>query len=273
MTKGERCKQLRQLGYSIGQIAKRLHLSESTVHWHVKGIRLTVAQRESLRLQKRELMVGVNAKRRGRALRQVAFRKPRWNGKLVELVAHLNFDGRIDRYGLHYYNNSKQQAEQVKSLVQRLLGIEARIRQRQTGLWIVSYYHVGVASWLLTREQELLTVIWHRPDWQRIWLQALFDDEGHVHFSGSVRRVRASQDSFMVLRRAQQFLKNMHIQSRIDSRAKAVEITGQENLSVFRKRISFSPGIFINENRRNGLWHKPLEKRTLLELALTSYGN
>ena len=64
MTK-QRCRALRELGYSIGQIARLVKRSESTVHWHVRDIGLTAAQRERLGIQKRERMTRINAKRRG----------------------------------------------------------------------------------------------------------------------------------------------------------------------------------------------------------------
>lgn len=273
MSRAVRCRQLRRLGYSIGQIGKKLRLSESTVYWHTKDIRLTTVQRERLRLQKRKLMIRINAKRRGMALRRVMFRKPFWDAELVKFVAHLNFDGRIDRYGFHYYNRSKQQIRRMRGLARRLLGISPKSRRRQSGVWVMSYYHVEVASWLLAREHELLAVVCSHPDWQQAWLQALFDDEGHVHFSGNLRRVRASQGRPVILRLARQFLKSMAINSRIDTQAKALEITGRENLTIFSANVGFSSGIFINENRQNGIWQKPLEKRALLDFALSSYSN
>lgn len=270
MTK-QLCRLLRKRGYSIGQIAKQLHLSESTVHWHVADIRLTKTQREELRCQKRALMATINARRRGQPMKQIIFRKPSWSRALVHLVAHLNFDGRIDQHGCYYYNRSHRQAQHVRRSFKWLLGIAPRMRLRENGVWVVSFYHVSVAAWLSCREKELLQVVCARPEWQRQWLQALFDDEGHVHLSKGVRRVRASQHDMKVLRYAQRFLGSLRIESRIDAQARAVEITGRDNLTNFSKLINFSPGIYINEHRKNGLWKFPLEKRALLYAALQSY--
>lgn len=159
----------------------------------------------------------------------------------------------------------------MQKLFQRLVGITPRLARRPNGVWVVSYYNVAVAAWLAQRERELVALIRTRPAWQRPWLQALFDDEGHVHVTGSTRRVRASQDDVRVLQTAKVFLKTLCIGSRIDHAAKAVEITGRQNLETFRQRINFSTGIRINEYRKNGLCAEPIEKRAMLERALASY--
>lgn len=272
----QRCRALRRAGHSIGRIAKTLQLSESTVHWHVKDIVLTQRQRQRLQDHWRRIMQRVNARRRGQPLRKTTFRNPAWSGPLVHLIAHLAFDGRVDRYGCAYYSRMRQQAVHVQQLLRRLLGVHARLRQRpDNGIWVVSYYNVAVATWLSKKERELLHVVAEegRISWKREWLQAFFDDEGHIHIRNGVRRVRASQDDPLALSRAQRFLEEFRIRSRVDRRARAVEITGRDNLVLFRKQVNFSPGIRINHHRKNGLWSQPLEKRQLLDLALQSYRN
>ena len=270
----DRCRSLRKEGCSIGEIARTLQLSESTVHWHVRDISLTQGQRDHIRERWRRVMVLVNAKRRGRPLKCVSFLKPAWSKELVHLISHLTFDGRIDRYGCYYYSREYSQAFHVQRLLHRLLRVVAPIRRRaDNGIWIVSFHHVQVAAWLAEREAELLSVLQakNRPAWWRQWLQALFDDEGHVHVAGAIRRVRASQDNTTVLHRAKESLQTLGIQSRIDTHARAVEITGQENLARFSRCINFSPGIHVNPRRKNGLWNKAFEKRELLAVALQSY--
>jgi len=267
----QRCLALRKEGCSIGQIARVLNVSKSTVHWHVRGVCLTAIQRARLRSQKREVMAKVNARRRGRPLNPTPFSKPVWSAPLVHLIAHLSFDGRVDRHGCFYYSRHHSQTLHVRRLLERLLDVAPKVRQRPNGIWVMNYYNVAVAAWLSQKEHELLHVVGKRPRWQQPWLQALFDDEGHVHFSRSIRRVRASQDDPMVLRRTQRFLETFGIASRLDPAAKAVEITGRNNLTAFRNRINFSPGLRINAARKNGLWRYPLEKRELLDIALDSY--
>jgi hypothetical protein len=216
-------------------------------------------------------MADVNRRRRGKPLRPVEFRRPAWSAQLVSLVAHLSFDGRVDRYGCHYYNRSYEQVTHVRRLLEDQLGIVPRIVQRPNGVWVMSYYNVAVADWLAERERELALAIRDRPEWQLRWLKALFDDEGHVHVSGGTRRVRASQHDVQVLETAKALLESLRIQCRIDKGAMAVEITGRRNLETFREVINFSSGLRINEGRKNGLCRQPLEKRAALEQALASY--
>ena len=267
-----KCRMLRKRGHSIGQIARRLKLSKSTVHWHVRDIELTALQRNRLRCEKRRVMEQVNAKRRGRPLRRIAFLKPAWSQALVHLIAHFSFDGRLDRYGCSYYNRMHSQIVHMQQLMQRLLEVQPKIRQRESGIWVLSYYNVELATWLLQKERELLGQVRREASWQQEWLRAFFDDEGHVHMNGhGIRRVRASQDHPPILEFAQKCLASMGIGSRIDKNAKAIEITGREHLEIFSRKINFSDGIAVNENRKNGLWKQPVQKRHLLSLALGSY--
>lgn len=270
---GHHCRALRERGRSIGQIAKRLRLSKSTVHWHVKDILLTATQREALRRQKQQLMVRVNAKRRGKPIHPVPFRKPLWSKALVHLVAHLSFDGRVDRYGCYYYSRSYQQAEHVRRLFRSLLNVTPNLKQRTNGIWMMSYRNVAIAEWLSGRERTLLNVIRERRVWQQQWLKAFFDDEGHVHMQGSTRRVRASQYDLRTLQIAQRCLRAFEIPSRIDRASWSVEVTRRENLQRFQSIVNFSNGLTINPDRKNGLWRSALEKRDVLARLLASYQN
>ncbi len=270
-TTKSRCRRLRHRGFSIGAIATRLALSESTVHWHVNDIVLTEVQRNRLREQWRLRMVEVNGRRRGIALKPIKFKKPSWSAELVHLIAHFDFDGRVDRYGCFYYNRSYEQVLHVQQLFKDLVGPELRLRLRPNEVWMANYYNVEVADWLSSRANELPAALEKQKEWQRIWLRALFDDEGHIHFTGSKRRVRASQDELGVLKTARRFLENFGIQAQIDLAAKAVEIRGRIHLLKFQQEINFSPDIRINGNRKNGLWREHAEKRDLLDRALSSY--
>ncbi len=262
---------MRRQGFSIGQIAARLNVSESTAHWHVSDMRLTEKQRRDLREQWRRRMAEVNGRRRGKALKHIAFQRPRWSGALVHLVAHLSFDGRVDRYGCHYYSRSKKQVLHVRDLFSSLIGTVPTVRLRPNGIWTASCYHVEIAHWFAGREVELVTAVADRPMWRQIWLKALFDDEGHIHVIRGHRRIRASQKDPSVLQAARGFLQQMSIESRMDYRAQALEITGRDNLELFRKLVNFSSGIRINGHRKNGLHHHDIEKRVLLDRALASY--
>jgi len=201
----------------------------------------------------------------------VAFRKPPWSKTLVHLIAHLSFDGRVDRYGCYYYSRSHVQAWHVKEALEHLLEISPKIRRRSNGIWMTYYYNVAVAEWLQQKELELLDVVRYQPHWRQQWLKSFFDDEGHIHIAKSTRRVRASQDDPSVLQLAKRFLEEIGIHCRVDHLARAVEITGRGNLEAFRQHINFSNGLQVNGLRKNGRWHKDFEKRKLLDLALSSY--
>lgn len=269
----QRCRALRRQGLSIGQIARLVKRSESTVHWHVKGLAPTPSQQAVLRQQKRKLMTRVNARRRGLPFKKVTLLRPAWSVKLVHLVAHLTFDGRIDRYGCAYYSRNADQARHVDTLLRQLCGILPKLSRRPNGIWVVRYYHVGLAAWLLEKERQLPGALATHPAWQQQWLRAFFDDEGHVFVGGSTRRVRASQKHPATLWLARRLLSRIGIESYIDKRAQAVEIRGRENLLRFQQQINFSEGLCINPLRANGRWKQPLEKREILERALSSYLN
>ena len=66
-------------------------------------------------------------------------------------------------------------------------------------------------------------------------------------------------------------LKGFGVESRINKRATDIEITGRENLEKFAKEINFSPRIYINPQRKNGIWKVRISKRRILEEALRSY--
>ncbi len=151
-----RCRGLRQEGFSIGQIAGRLKLAESTVHRDVRGIRLTRAQRDALFQQWKRRLTEVNGLRRGIAVKRVACRRPRWSAEFVHLVAHLAFDGRVDRYGCHYYSRERSAVLHFARLMEQLLHVRPRVRRRSNGMSMASFFHVEIAAWLAKRERELL---------------------------------------------------------------------------------------------------------------------
>ena len=217
-------------------------------------------------------MIRVNGQRRGIARSGPLKIKPRWSAQLVHLIAHLMFDGRIDRWGCYYYNRSASQLEHVQRLLQQLYGVSPRIKWRSSGVGSVICYHVELAARLQSQAQTLSTHIATAPQgWRRPFLKAFFDDEGHIYFNGSKRRVRGTQKDPKRLSVIKRLLAKETIGSRLDIKASAVEISGRENLERFQERIDFSSGIRVNPARSNARWHQPLEKREILRLALASY--
>ena len=234
-------------------------------------MRLTVLQRQALRCWKRALMARVNARRRGKAVKSVPWRKPVWSKSLVRLIAHLSFDGRVDRHGCHYYSRSRVQAEHVKRLLCEVLGIDPQMRLRPNGMWVVSRYNVELAAWLSGKECALLRVVGARATWRQQWLQAFFDDEGCVTLTKKKRLIRGYQHSLSILELIKELLAGLKIESRIDSKYGELSISRKDNLLKFQKLINFTPGLRVNGSRSNSIWKKSLEKREILRMALASY--
>ena len=42
---------------------------------------------------------------------------------------------------------------------------------------------------------------------------------------------------------------------------------------LFQNEINFSHGLFINPNRKNGLWKYKITKKAILQKAISSYQN
>jgi len=133
-------------------------------------------------------------------------------------------------------------------------------------------HHAELAQNLESKVTELKRNLGAFPrHWRRCFLQAFFDDEGHIYFNGSKRRVRGTQKDVAVLKTIKNLLAREDIKSRLDRRAQAIEISGREQLRRFQQVIGFARGIRINPQRRNGRWHQPMEKRRILQYAVNSY--
>jgi len=92
-----------------------------------------------------------------------------------------------------------------------------------------------------------------------------------VTFNKNNKKVRGYQYSKTILRLVKELLKDFEIESRIDKRNTEVTITGKENIIKFQKEINFSPDIYINSERKNGIWKYKIDKKTILEKTINSY--
>ncbi|OGZ00870.1 MAG: hypothetical protein A2946_03865 [Candidatus Liptonbacteria bacterium RIFCSPLOWO2_01_FULL_53_13] len=112
-----------------------------------------------------------------------------------------------------------------------------------------------------------------KPDFQKEFLKAFFNDEGSVYFNSSsrVRRVTGVQYDHRILHLVKTLLGNFGISSDIDMHTHAVVISGQSNLLRFRKHIGFARGLTVNGTRANSRWKKSLEKRHILNRAIAFY--
>ncbi len=52
-----------------------------------------------------------------------------------------------------------------------------------------------------------------------------------------------------------------------------MELEKLKDFINFMKEINFSPKIFFNSKRKNSIWEKDIEKRTLLNEIVKSYLN
>ncbi|MEX0918270.1 MAG: LAGLIDADG family homing endonuclease [Candidatus Paceibacterota bacterium] len=143
----------------------------------------------------------------------------------------------------------------------------------KTGVHRISYHNVELSAFLKSRSLELLTIISDLPrSFQREFLRAFFDDEGCMDFriDRNLRRVRGYQNDRKILVLIQRLLSHFGIRAILQGKNEVV-ISGKENLKKFQKEINFSKGVRINPKRTNSIWKKNLEKRKLLDMAITSF--
>jgi intein-encoded DNA endonuclease-like protein len=183
------------------------------------------------------------------------------------------FDGRIGDDGCIYYSKDKYQIEHMHILLRKIFKAKPRIQLRDNGVYGLVFYQVEFAGYIKNRKEELLTYLNNgAPKTQkREFLRAFFDDEGCVFYKGDTRRIRGYQKSGVILRQIVNLLKKFDINSKIDKSAKGIEISGKKDLERFAKEINFSPEIYINPDRKNGVWKEKISKRDILALALSSY--
>lgn len=268
------CIRLRIRGFSLGEISSVMKLSKSTVHAYVKNILLDseqIGQIENRRKAKNNSKVNP---RKGKCLPGREIKKPKyWSDDLVHVVAHFMFDGRVDEDACIYYSKDEYQITHMKSLLEKIFKAKPKIQLRDNGVYGLSFYHVELANYIKNREKTIFSYLNNDAvqSRKRLFLQAFFDDEGNVFYKNDKRRVRGYQKSFMILEQIRELLINFGIKGKINKNATDIEISGQCNLTKFAKEINFSPEIYINPLRRNGIWKRKISKRRILNLLLSSY--
>lgn len=271
-----RCRGLRKAGYSFGEISSVTGLSKSTVHFHTQDIELSAIQIKNIEIRRKEKNKNRINPRKGKCLagREVITPK-QWSSDLVHIVAHFMFDGRIDEDGCIYYSKDKYQIAHMQKLLRRIFRAKPKIQLRDNGVYGLVFYQVEMADYLKRRKEELLPYLNNgAPNThKKQFLRAFFDDEGCVFYKGHTRRVRGYQQSEVILKQIISLLNKFGVNSKIDKKAKGVEISGKKNLQRFAKEINFAPKIYINPNRKNGVWKEKISKRDILDLALRSYVN
>lgn len=262
------------MGYSFGEISTTMRLAKSTIHSYLKNIVLSREQRRDIEARVRERnKIRVNP-RKNKCLPGREIIKPKqWFSESVHIVAHYMFDGRVDADSCIYYSKDKYQINHMKRLLWKVFKARPDIKLRDNGVYGLTYYHVELADYIKSHKYELLSYLNNGASKleKRIFLKAFFDDEGCVFYKGDKRRVRGYQKSGLILGEIKDLLNIFGIESRINNKATNIEISGKRNLMRFSKEINFSPKIYINPKRKNGIWKEKISKKKILDLLLKSY--
>lgn len=270
----QKCRDLRASGRSLCEIVRETGLPKTTAFGYVKDITLTVPQKKRLASRSAALRRTQPNPRKGKALFGLAVKTPlEWSIDLVHLVAHFMFDGHVSEDGCYYYSRSFCQVEHVKRLVERIFGVESRYYERADGVKVIAFYNVELVSLIKSKMSEILTYVERNADSEtkRIFCRAFFDDEGNVYIGSGKKRVRGYQKDRRVLTVVQRLLAVFGIRSKIYPSTCTLEVADRESLGRFATEINFSAGICLNSLRKNSIWKRDVEKRKVLQLAISSF--
>jgi hypothetical protein len=271
----EQCVALRQQGHTLSEIVHLTGRPKTTVYFHIQGIELPPERVEEIRNAAGKRMRFYAAARKGKSTR--AYRRvQKWTPSSVLLLAHLLFDGEIQRGVCTYNNRSEALTERFIALISEFYDYAPAIRKNAaTGVIRVSYFNVALAAHLKERALALLSLVESLPrTMKRAFLRAFFDDEGCMDFRPTEhrRQVRGYQKDMRVLRIVQKLLSDFSIEARIIAPNEIV-VSSKDNLCAFEREVGFSPGVTMNGNRSNSRWKRHVEKRELLRKAIESFQN
>ena len=269
-----KCRELRSKGYSLGEISFVLNIPKATVYGQVRDISLTKQQQKDIKIRQIEKCRNRPNLRKGRCLVGREIIKPKaWSKDLIHIVAHFMFDGRVTEDGCVYYSNSRYQIIHMRNLLYKIFKITPKIKLRDNGVYGLPFYHVELVRYIKTKKATIFNYLKNGACKleKKVFLQAFFDDEGNVYYKNDKRRIRGYQNSSLILGQIKDLLNSFGIESRINREATNIEICGQKNLAKFSKEMNFSPRIYINPKRKNGIWKKRISKRKILDLLLKSY--
>ncbi|MCQ9207170.1 MAG: LAGLIDADG family homing endonuclease [Omnitrophica bacterium] len=271
----EKSRRLRKQGFSLTSITVETKLPKSTVYGYIEDITLTQNQKTEINRKRSELRRNRTNPRKGICLPGRHIKRPLdWNSQIVHIVAHFMFDGHVRNCGCTYYSRSKYQIEHLKNLIDQTFDIKPILHNRADGVAVMAFHNVEFAAYIKEKINEIFPYLKTKAtrEEKRIFLKTFFDDEGNIYYNRKhKRRVRGYQRSHEILRNIAFLLEEFGIKARVDMYSKAVEVSGRENLVVFMQEISFSPHICVNPKRKNTIWKKEIEKREILEQAISSY--
>ncbi len=249
-------------------------IAKSTLYFYLKDIFLNSKQKQEVEVRRKAKCSDKPNPRKGKCLPGREIIKPEtWSDKLVHVVAHFMFDGRVDEDGCIYYSKDRYQIEHMKNLISELFQAKPRIQLRDNGVYGLVFYHVEFAKHIKRLQEKIFDYLNNGSSLsdKKEFLKAFFDDEGNIYYSKNTRRVRGYQKSLQRLELIRDLLLGLGINGRINRDGAYIEISGRENLKRFSQDINFSSKIYLNPERKNSIWRKKIAKRKLLELAIDSY--
>lgn len=267
------CQDLRIKGYTLGEISGITKRPKTTVYFHVKRIPQTYKLLEKIKNIRAKSIRG-KGPQKGKSLLGYKYKKfNKWSPSLVNLVAHMLFDGSIKRGGIIYYNRSGPLIKNFKNKMTLIYNGEPRM-YNNNGVTRLVYNNVELGEVFKNKSLDLLKEIKRLPrNCQREFLRAFFDDEGSVdlRLNSMKRRIKGYQHNIKILNLVHALLNNFTISSYVDERFNEIIITRRENIKKFAKEINFARGLRVNGQRSNSVWKKSLEKRKILANLLASY--
>lgn len=269
----QQCIELRKRDYTLADIVAVTGRPKTSVYAHVRHLPLSVQKQEDITRARKCRAKELAGARKGRSKRSfipITY----WDKSSVRLLAHLLFDGEIQKGRCVYSNRNKVLIDRVVRSMQIVyIYAPTQYLNEVTGVQRVSYHNVALAAHLQQKSRELLRDIATLSlPLQRTFLQAFFDDEGCVEYRPRyrTRRVRGYQRNVHLLTLVQMLLARSGIKARSGGKYEIV-IGDRANLVRFQQDINFSPGVCLHGDRANSVWGCTLEKREVLARAIASF--
>jgi len=193
-TTKEKCINLRNKGFTLGEIITITKLPKTTIYYHIKDIPLPSEIIERIKRENIQRLNKFSQIRKGKCIPGRIVPKPNgWTNELIFLTAHFMFDGEIRHSRCVYQNRNITLINLVEQFMKDTFNLTPYYKlYRETGVHRISYHYVELADYIKKRAQGLKKYIKTAslPE-KKIFLQAFFDDEGCVYKYGNNRKIRS----------------------------------------------------------------------------------
>ena len=271
----QKCIELRKQNFTLTEMVKILQRSKTSIYFHIKKISKSNVLENKLHQIKKNTADKIRLPKGISLLNRHPINFSSWDAKLVDLFAHILFDGEINRWGIAYNNRSKVLLENFEKNMEFVyLYKPAKYLNKLTGVIRLGYHNVELSIFAKEKTSFLLkNILTFDKELQKSFLRAFFNDEGSIYFqiNKKTRRIKGAQHNNDILFLIQDLLRVFNIESTVDTRFHEIIIGRRKNLEKFAEEINFAPGLCVNGNRSNSIWKKSLEKREILNMALKSY--